>query len=69
MKWRLGMTGVMRNRQRQGFETQDTSSTKSKFLSLGIRFKELSPTFSSNVYLYGGERPPEIDDILNKMRD
>ena len=35
----------------------------------GIRFKELSPTFSSNVYLYGGERPPEIDDILNKMRD
>ena len=35
----------------------------------GIRFKELSPTFSSNVYLYGGERPPEIDDILNKMSD
>ncbi len=34
MKWRLGMTGVMRNRQRQGFETQDTTSAISKFLSL-----------------------------------
>ena len=36
MKWRLGMTGVMGNRQRQGFETQDTTSAKSKFLSLSL---------------------------------
>jgi hypothetical protein len=35
----------------------------------GIRFREMSPTFQSIVYLYGGERPPEIDDILNKMSD
>ena len=38
MKWRLGMAGVMWNRQRQGFETQDTTSAKSKFLSLGRIF-------------------------------
>ena len=41
MKWLLGVTGVMCNRQRQGFEIQDTTSAKSKFLSLIPLFPHL----------------------------
>jgi hypothetical protein len=33
----------------------------------GIRFRGLNPTFRSSTYIYGGERPPEIDEILSKM--
>tara|TARA_B100000315_G_C14458481_1_gene532585 strand:+ start:148 stop:558 length:411 start_codon:yes stop_codon:yes gene_type:complete len=35
----------------------------------GIRFRGLKPTVRSWMYLYGSERPPEMEETLDKLRN